>query len=99
VKQHVDRATFKLLLDKIDSYFTINAIKAGNSSGGPISLMMRLAVSLRCLAGGSYLDICFAWGLGTSTFYAENGMLWPTLVALDSIFSMGFPVDDPFKLE
>jgi hypothetical protein len=95
----IDRATFDVVLSGMESDFTINATKAGNSSGEPISLMTRLAVSLRWLAGGSYLDLCFAWGVGTSTFYAENGVLWPTLVALDGMFPMGFPVDDAAKLE
>jgi hypothetical protein len=58
----IDRATFDVVLSGMESDFTINATKAGNSSGEPISLMTRLAVSLRWLAGGSYLDLCFAWG-------------------------------------
>ena len=95
----IDRATFDVVLSGMESDFTINATKAGNSSGEPISLTTRLAVSLRWLAGGSYLDLCFAWGVGTSTFYAEKGVLWPTLVALDSIFSMVFPAHDEAKLD
>jgi hypothetical protein len=35
-------------------------VKAFNSSSGPISLRTKLAVSLRWLAGGSYLDLYFA---------------------------------------
>ena len=95
----IDRATFDVVLNEMGSYFIINATKAGNSSGEPISLMTRLAASLRWLAGGSYLDLCFTWGVGTSTFYADNGVLWPTLIALDGMFPMGFPVDNAAKLE
>ena len=74
-------------------------IKACNSSGVPITSRTRLAVTLRWLAGGSYLDLCFAWGIGLSTFFSENGVLWPTLQAIDEVFKMGFPFDDEEKLE
>jgi hypothetical protein len=40
----IDRATFDFVLSETESYFTINDTKAGNSSGEPITLMMRLAV-------------------------------------------------------
>ncbi len=46
-------------------------------------------MSLRWLAGGSYLDLCFAWGVGVATFYADNGVLWPMLQA---IYSNGFSI-------
>ena len=95
----VDRETFNYILDKIDVHFTSNEEKATNSSGQPVVLKTRLAISLRWLAGGSYLDLCFAWGVAVSTFYAENGVLWPTLAALDAVFPIGFPVNDDAKLE
>jgi len=98
-KFRVDRDTFSFILTKIEPYFNVNEVKAANSSGEPISLKTRLAVSLRWLAGGSYLDLCFAWGVGVATFYADNGVLWPTLQAIDEVFPMGFPLDDEAKLE
>jgi hypothetical protein len=58
-----------------------------NSSGSSIPAISRLGVMLRWLAGGSYLDLCFAWGISTSTFYHENGVLWPAVEALDRDFS------------
>lgn len=51
-------------------------------------------VTLRWLAGGSYLDICFGWGIASSTFYSDRGALWPTIDALDDIFELGFPIND-----
>lgn len=39
-----------------------------NSSGSSISVETRLAVTLRWLSGGSYLDLCFAWGISLSSF-------------------------------
>ena len=95
----VSRDVFEYLLDKLEPSFSSNECQAKNSSGEPIALKTRLAVSLRWLAGGSYLDLCFAWGLGVSTFYAENGVLWPTMQALDELFPLGLPYDDPIKLD
>ncbi len=78
----------------------MNVTKAINSSGAVVPLKTRLAVTLRWLAGGSYLDLCFAWGLGVLTFYgSDHGFLWQTLQALDEIFQMGFPLHDEKKLE
>ncbi len=96
----VDRATFDEVLERIEPHIKHrNQVKAINSSGAPIVLKTRLAVTLRWLAGGSYLDLCFAWGVGTSTFYHRDGVLWPTLEAIDAAFEIGLPVDDPLKLE
>jgi hypothetical protein len=75
----VSHDVFEYLLDKLEPCFSSNKCKAKHSSGEPIAWKTRLAVTLRWLAGGSYLDLCFAWGLGVSTFYAENGVLWPTM--------------------
>ncbi len=73
---HVDRATFDEILETISPFVkTPNEVKAYNSSGGPIVLKTRLAITLRWLAGASYLDLCFAWGVAFSTFYHPTGVL------------------------
>jgi hypothetical protein len=96
----VDRAMFDMLIASISPYFrNLNVTRARNSSGSPISITTRLGVTLRWLAGGSYLDLCFAWGISASTFYHENGVLWPTVEALDKAFPMGFPFGDEASLE
>jgi DDE superfamily endonuclease len=96
----VDRETFDEVMERITPFVKVpNEVKAFNSSGGPITLKTRLAVSLRWLAGGSYLDLCFAWGIAFSTFYHPTGVLWPTLEAIDKAFPMGFPVQDISRLE
>ena len=77
---------FNFILDKINVHFTSNEEKATNSSGQPEVLKTRLAISFLWLAGGSYLDLCFAWGMAVSTFYAEKGVLRPMLAALDAVF-------------
>jgi hypothetical protein len=58
----------------------------------------RLAVTLRWLAGGSYIDLCFAWGVSVASFYGENGVLWPTIEALDDHLKLGFPLKDEYSL-
>lgn len=91
---------FNVLLDRISPHFrNLNVTKARNSSGSPISVTTRLALTLRWLAGGSYLDLCFAWGVSSSTFYHADGVLWPTVQALDREFSIGFPFGDEGRLE
>ncbi len=57
--------------------------QARNSSGSPVSMRTRLAVSLWWLAGGNYWDICGLYGVCPGSFYSERGPLWPTLYALD----------------
>ena len=42
-----------------------------------INNVTRLAVTLRWLAGGSYLDICFAFGISTGTFFLKwRNLMW-----------------------
>jgi hypothetical protein len=48
-----------------------NEQKATNSAGCAISLKTWLAVTFRWLAGGSHLDICFAFGVANSTFFSH----------------------------
>lgn len=95
----LDRAMFDKVLEKILPHLrTHNDAKSANSSGAPLVLKTRLAVSLCWLAGTSYLDLCFTWGLATSTFCHSGGVLWPTLQATNVVFYFGFPTDNPVKL-
>ncbi len=96
----VNRATFDELLELVAPLILhCDAQKAVNSSGTPIHLKTRLAVTLRWLAGGSYVDLCFAFGIGVSSFYSDRGVIWPTIEALDEVFQMGLPINDPVCLE
>jgi hypothetical protein len=57
----VDRSTFDEILVAIEPFLEEKKVeKAINSSGRSISNKTRLAVTLRWLAGGSYIDLCFA---------------------------------------
>lgn len=97
---HIDCEMFDAILISITPFVKVpNETKAFNSSGGSIPLKTKLAVTLRWLAGGSYLDLCFAWGVAFSTFFHPNGVLWPTLEAIDQAYSLGLPMDDPVQLQ
>ena len=96
----VDRPTFDEIVSRITPFLRQrNERKACNSSGCSIPVITRVAVTLRWLAGASYLDLCFAWGVSSSTFFSKRGVLWPTISAMDKAFTMGFPKDDPERLE
>ena len=96
----VDRPTFDEIVSRITPFLRQrNERKACNSSGCSIPVITRVAVPLRWLAGASYLDLCFAWGVSSSTFFSKGGVPWPTISAMDKAFTMGFPKDDPERLE
>ena len=91
----LDRLSFDEILEKLDAVLVKDYQKALNRSGSPISNTCRLAVTLRWLAGASYLDLCWAWGVSTGTFYsADRGPLWPTIQALDEMFTLGCALDN-----
>ena len=74
-----------------------NEEMAIRSSGSSITNRTKLYVTLRWLAGGSYLDLCFAWGLSLSSFY--DTVLWPTINAVDKALDIGMPLKDEGKLQ
>jgi hypothetical protein len=67
----LDRDSFYELVEVLDSKIKRDAMKAPCSSGSPISTVTRLAVTLRWVAGGSYTDLCFAWGVSVASFYSR----------------------------
>lgn len=96
----IDRAAFDWLSEELDPLLRRNEAKAKNSSGSAISTVIRLAVTLRWLAGGSHIDLCFAWGVSKTSFFSERGVLWPTIQALDDYLpDISFPIDNTFELE
>ena len=70
----MSRGSFADLEEELDPFLRRDEMKATASSGSPISTRTRLAVTLRWLAGGSHIDLCFAWGIAHSTFYSERGI-------------------------
>jgi hypothetical protein len=94
----MDRLSFLELEKQLDPYLIRNDVMSIRSSGSPISTRTRLAVTIRWLAGGSHLDICFAFGVSASSFYSDRGILWPTIEALNSILDISFPLNDDSAL-
>jgi hypothetical protein len=45
------------------------------------------------------LDISFAFGVSSSNFYQHDGVLWPTLAAINDALTIGFPLNDPVTLD
>ena len=95
----IDRPSFEYLASRLKNSLDRNELLATNSSGSPVTVTTRLAVTLRWLAGGSYLDICFGWGIGHSTFFSDRGVLWPTIEALNELFVIGVPIHDDDALQ
>ena len=72
------------------------------SSGSTITKRTKLYATLRWLAGGSYLDICFAWGISYTSFFTTDpakGVVWPVVEAIDVAFTIGLPAHDVESLE
>jgi hypothetical protein len=95
----MDVASFDELVELLDPVLKKSERFSIISSGSAISTETRLAVTLRWLAGGSYIDLCFAWGLSKASFYSERGVLWPTIHALDDLLTLGLPLTDKSVLK
>jgi hypothetical protein len=94
------RAAFDKLLAEISPLLVQrNVQQAINSSGSPLTARTKLAVTLRWLAGGSYLDITRLYGVATKSFFHANGPLWPVIDAINAAFSIEFPIDDTEYLD
>lgn len=95
----LDRVTFEKVLALLETHMVKrDEQKAINSSGSAISNKTKLAMTLRWLAGGSYLDICFAFDVSYASFYSRDGCLWGTIKALDDCLPLSFPLDSPSDL-
>jgi hypothetical protein len=92
ILKFINRDTFDELESRLDPILKRNEEMGRRSSGSPISTRTRLAITLRWLAGGSYIDICFAWGISEASFYSDRGALWPTIEALDKLFELGLDI-------
>ena len=92
----LDRKTFFHLLSLIRLDIepsVISAIRAEASSGDSIDPVIQLAITLRILAGGSYLDIAFGYNVGNSTVYP---IFWKVMEAINKRLSN---IDFPWENE
>ena len=101
----MSRYAFSILEQRLEDMLSehiggaIGERAAENSSGSFVSVRTRLAIALRFLAGGSYLDICFAFGIARGSFYVKDGILWRTMEALNELLVIGFPFHDENALQ
>ena len=86
----MSRASFNALLELLKPLITKNEEMARRSSGSGICPKARLALTLRWLAGGSYLDIAKAYGVDQANFFHKYGPLWDTMEALDEVLDLNF---------
>jgi hypothetical protein len=78
------RHTFFVLLHLVEDDLRKDIFKAINSAGSPVTPIIKLAATIRWLAGGMYIDICGVFGLSQVAFFHPlRGPLWPTIYALD----------------
>ena len=92
----MSKDNFYILLHLVEDDLRKDKFKAMNSSGSPVTPLIKLAATLRWLAGGMYIDICGLYGLSqTSFFHPLRGPLWPTIYALDIALAdmVVFPTD------
>ena len=83
----MDRPSFNALLENIKPHFSYQ-----RSSGFLIHPAIRLAITLRFLAGGSYLDLAFAFEVPHNTIMKY---IWEVCEAIDaSLNNINFPLGD-----
>jgi hypothetical protein len=69
----MNRSSFEKLLATIEPLlYTPNVAMARRSSGSTISKQTKLYCTLRWLSGGSYLDICIAYGVSRASFFSTS---------------------------
>jgi hypothetical protein len=68
----------------------------GNAESGLVAPELKLSMTLRYLAGGSYLDIVDMHGVHRSSFY---GHVWSVVDAINKHLSLSLPVNDPVALQ
>ena len=90
----LNRQCFNDLLAKITVVMPErNEAKAIASSGSAITNKIKLAITLRWLAGASYLDLMWGFKVSSSSIFNEDGILWPTLEAINKVEPLKFPTN------
>ncbi len=72
----LSRSSFYKLLDLLGPLLERDEERAMRSSGGPVTPGVRLGVTLRLLAGGSYLDQMLTFRLGRRLYLRFLRKLW-----------------------
>eukprot|EP00171_Calliarthron_tuberculosum_P002445 IDg2445t1 len=92
----ISRPSFDKLVCMLHCHLIRDAERASRSSGGAISPSLRLAITLRLLSGGSYLDQMISFHVGRSTVFA---VFKETVLAIMKVLKMpGVPLTNFEKL-
>ena len=92
----VSKTSFQRLLNALSLALDRDVNQARRSSGGEVESAVRLAVTLRMLAGGSYHDQMLSFNLGRSTVFQ---IFHDTISAIVKTLKMpGVPLHDVDKL-
>ena len=86
--------TFKKLLATLKPYLDSQQPQKARVSK-PISAVLKLSMTIRYLAGGSYLDVYQHHGVSASSFYK---IVRETTDIIDGVFTMRHPTDNPTML-
>jgi hypothetical protein len=96
----LNRSGFNHLLEKISPAISGKSLwNNHHHHQNEVPVKTKLAATLRWLAGGSYLDICFAFGISDSMFFKEDGVLWKTMRAINETLQIVFPINDETELD
>jgi hypothetical protein len=93
----VDRVVHAQLVQSLERVYPINEAMAIRSSGSCIPHFLRLCITLRILAGASYLDIIW-YGVDVDNYGVHN-LFKDTIMKLDSVIdNINFPISDDAAL-
>ena len=91
----INRHSFDDLLAKITEILPEkDEKKAVVSSGSLITNRVKLAITLRWLAGASYLDLMWGFKVSAPSIYHEGGILWTILPAINQVVPLAFSTDE-----
>lgn len=96
-RYRMSKESFRLLADKLRVQLQIKP-RAPKKTGGMISVELRLSLTLRMLAGGSYLDIIDVHSISESSFWAIFHQVVHLLSGTKVLDNILFPYTDPAKL-
>lgn len=91
----LDKETFDVLLERLRPLLAVDEAMAMRGSSGPVSPELQLSMTLRFLAGGSYLDLILLHGVHRSTFFKA---VWRVIDAINDTHNLLFPLSDSEQL-
>ena len=91
----MSRESFGVILSRVRERIKKDERRALNGACGVVPPELRLAMMLRFLAGASYLDIGWVYGVHRSTLYA---VIWETIEVINETLSLVFDASDETQM-